>query len=96
MAPEERSRLNMTDPFCELFPKMAACHYSRYGMGGIEDDRHAICILGLNMVNDKIFALCWLWHCFIVIMGTVRIFTRSPQLGMILTSCKIQIFARQF
>ena len=37
---------NMTDPFCELFPKMAACHYHRYGMGGREDDRHAICILG--------------------------------------------------
>ena len=41
----------MTDPFCELFPKMAACHYHRYGMGGREDDRHAICILGI--VNNK-------------------------------------------
>ena len=41
-----REALNMTDPFCELFPKMAACHYHRYGMGGREDDRHAICILG--------------------------------------------------
>ena len=44
--PEMRQTLNMTDPFCELFPKMAACHYHRYGMGGREDDRHAICILG--------------------------------------------------
>ena len=44
--PDMREALNMTDPFCELFPKMAACHYHRYGMGGREDDRHAICILG--------------------------------------------------
>ena len=51
--PEER--LNMIDPVCELFPKMAACHYYRYGMGGIEDDRHSICVLGLNMINDKVF-----------------------------------------
>ena len=78
--PEERVRQSMTDPFCELFPKMAACHYHRYGMGGREDDRHAICILGLNMVNDKVFVLIWLWHCFIVFMGVVRLLTRSPQL----------------
>ena len=46
VAPEERIRLNLQDPLCELFPKMAACNYYRYGMGGREDQRHAICILG--------------------------------------------------
>ena len=80
----------MTDPFCEVFPKMAACHYHRYGMGGREDDRHAICILGLNMINDKVFALIWLWHCFIVVMGVVRLLTRSPQL----VSAEVRIFMR--
>ena len=50
-------RQNMTDPFCELFPKMAACHYHRYGMGGREDDRHAICILGtvLYILDSTLF-----------------------------------------
>ena len=51
---------------CEVFPKMAACRYHRYGMGGREDDRHAICILGLNMINDKVFVMIWIWHCFII------------------------------
>ena len=65
---------------CEVFPKMAACKYHRYGMGGREDNRHAICILGLNMINDKVFMLLWLWHCFIVTVGSIRIFTRFSQL----------------
>jgi len=90
--PEERVRQSMTDPFCELFPKMAACHYHRYGMGGREDDRHAICILGLNMVNDKVFVLIWLWHCFIVFMGVVRLLTRSPQL----VSSEVRYFLMKF
>jgi len=90
--PDMREALNMTDPFCELFPKMAACHYHRYGMGGREDDRHAICILGLNMIHDKVFALIWLWHCFIVVMGVVRLLTRSPQL----VSAEVRYFLMKF
>ena len=65
---------------CEVFPKMAACSYHRYGMGGREDNRHAICVLGLNMINDKVFIILWLWHCFIVAVGTIRILTRAGQL----------------
>ena len=79
--PEERVRLGLVDPMCEVFPKMAACKYHRYGMGGREDTRHAICILGLNMINDKVFIVLWLWHCFIVTVGIFRIFTRLGQLS---------------
>jgi len=78
--PEERIRLEMNDPMCEVFPKMAACRYQRYGMGGREDNRHAICILGLNMVNDKVFIVLWIWHCFICTVGIIRILTRTSQL----------------
>ena len=75
--PEERVRLELNDPMCEVFPKMAACRYQRYGMGGREDNRHAICILGLNMVNDKVFLILWIWHCFICTVGIIRILTRT-------------------
>jgi len=78
--PEERVRLGLNDPMCEVFPKMASCRYQRYGMGGREDNRHAICILGLNMINDKVFIVLWVWHCFICTVGTMRIFTRASQL----------------
>lgn len=88
VAPEERTLSNMVDPMCEVFPKMAACHYHRYGMGGREDDRHAICILGLNMINDKVFVLLWVWHVFLVLVGSIRILTRSSQL----LSAKIRYF----
>lgn len=77
---EERQVQGLLDPMCEVFPKMAACRYHRYGMGGREDDRHAICILGLNMINDKVFVMIWIWHCFIIVAGSIRLFTRLPQL----------------
>ena len=54
LPPEERQRPEVINPMCEVFPKVAACNYHRYGMGGRVDGRNAICILGLNMINDKV------------------------------------------
>jgi len=44
---EEREIINM-NPMCEAFPRVAACTYHRYGTGGGEERKQAICILGKN------------------------------------------------
>ena len=53
--PEERDNINDNpNPMCETFPRIAACNYIRYGSGGGQENKNAICILGLNMINDKV------------------------------------------
>ncbi len=86
--PEERERQGMVDPMCEAFPKQVACYYSRFGMGGGVDSRHAMCILGHNMINDKVFLLVWIWHAFLILIGVLRVSTRSSQLS----SAKVRYF----
>ena len=56
---EERETLMVEtpNPMCETFPRIAACNYIRFGSGGNEDKKNAICILGLNMINDKVTEL---------------------------------------
>ncbi len=51
---EERSLTSGINPMCESFPRIASCNYVRYGGGGVQETRSAICILGLNMINDKV------------------------------------------
>lgn len=53
LPPEERSLTQGVNPMCEAFPRIASCNYVRYGTGGGQEVRSAICILGLNMINDK-------------------------------------------
>ena len=55
--PQEERDVMMSEtpnPMCETFPRIAACNYIRFGSGGGEDKKNAICILGLNMINDKV------------------------------------------
>ena len=85
---EEREHPDTFNPMCEVFPKQAACRYHRYGMGGGSDNRHAMCILGLNMINDKVFILIWVWFCFLMFMGAMRVITRSTQIA----SSKVRYF----
>ena len=80
LPPEEREKSGLVDPMCELFPKQVSCYYSRYGMGGGLDSRHAMCVLGHNIMNDKVFLLIWVWHCVLVLIGINRAITRSFQL----------------
>merc|ERR1719281_1425060 len=32
------------------------------------------------MINDKVFAILWVWHCVLILAGINRIVTRSIQL----------------
>ena len=63
-----------------MFVAVAVCNYQRYGRGGGQETKGAICILSLNMINDKVFAILWVWHCVLIIAGINRIVTRSIQL----------------
>ena len=33
---------------------VAVCNYQRYGRGGGQETKGALCILSLNMINDKV------------------------------------------
>ena len=37
-----------------LFNDLASCDYWRWGSGGRQENINAICILGLNHINDKV------------------------------------------
>ena len=43
------------NPMCYVFPTIASCDYRRFGTAGKEENLNALCILALNIINDKVF-----------------------------------------
>jgi len=80
LPPEERQLETALNPMCEVFPKVGVCNYQRYGRGGGQETKNALCVLSLNMINDKVFAILWFWHCILLFAGINRILTRSVQI----------------
>ena len=52
--PAEERELFSANPMCEAFPRIAACNFVRYGTAGGQERQNAICVLSLNMINDKV------------------------------------------
>jgi len=76
--PEEEQREHK-NPMCDTFPRIASCNYWRWGSGGRQENINAICVLALNMINDKVFLILWWWFFLISVVGVIRMVYRIIQ-----------------
>lgn len=67
------------NPMCDTFPRIATCDYYRWGSAGGQENISAICVLALNMINDKVFLILWWWLLFIIVAGSSRLILRLFQ-----------------
>ena len=47
------------DPFNLIFPKMTKCTFNVYGPSGTLQNLDALCVLPINVLNEKIFFVTW-------------------------------------
>ena len=80
LPPEERKLKGVKDPMCQVFPRIAACDYHRFGTGGDQANVNALCILALNIINDKVFLILWWWLVFLMFFGATKLLFRLLQL----------------
>jgi len=79
LPPEEQQMPGIINPMCYSFPRIAKCNYWRWGSGGQQENINAICILALNIINDKVFLVLWWWFVLISIIAFIRLIYRGIQ-----------------
>ncbi|XP_059611937.1 innexin inx2-like [Phlebotomus argentipes] len=63
-----------------IFPKLAKCDVYKVGVSGSMQNNDYLCLLPLNIINEKIFAILWVWMIFVFIVSAIN------------TLCKVVIF----
>uniref|UniRef100_T1DI93 Innexin n=1 Tax=Psorophora albipes TaxID=869069 RepID=T1DI93_9DIPT len=63
MEPEERG-----DPMARVFPKVTKCTFHKYGPSGSVQKFDGLCVLPLNIVNEKIYVFLWFWFIILTIL----------------------------
>lgn len=61
----------------KVFPKKAKCIYSRFGSSGSTEILDALCILPLNVLNEKVFLILWYWLLVLLSLSFVCVVYRS-------------------
>ena len=59
------------DPMSRVFPKMTKCIYHKYGLSGTIQTFDALCMLPINVMNEKIYVFIWFWLIFLSIINTI-------------------------
>lgn len=49
------------------FPKVTACEFRKYGPSGTLETYDAMCVMALNVVNEKVYAALWLWYVAVLV-----------------------------
>lgn len=68
---------NRNDPLNSVFPKVAKCTFNKYGPSGTIENYDGLCILSLNIINEKIYILLWFWFVFLSTVSAIQLVWRA-------------------
>lgn len=64
---------NRSDPMVEVFPRMTKCIFHKYGASGSIQKHDALCVLALNILNEKIYIFLWFWFLMLAALSACAI-----------------------
>ncbi|CAK9813511.1 Innexin inx1 [Anthophora plagiata] len=56
------------DPMVYVFPRVTKCIFHKYGASGTIQKHDSLCILPLNIVNEKTYIFIWFWFAILSIL----------------------------
>ncbi|KAK3923971.1 Innexin inx3 [Frankliniella fusca] len=62
---------NRTDPMIAVFPRMTKCTFHKFGASGSLQKHDALCVLALNILNEKIYIFLWFWLIVLAVMSGI-------------------------
>ncbi|CAG9138453.1 Innexin inx3 [Plutella xylostella] len=83
-----------TDPMIEIFPRITKCTFHKFGASGTIQKHDALCVLALNILNEKIFIFLWFWFIILsVVSGLALVYSAAV---VLMPSTRETILKRRF
>lgn len=70
------------DPMIKIFPRVTKCTFHKYGPSGSIQTHDALCVLALNILNEKIYILLWFWFIGLALMSAAAVLYSMAVLTM--------------
>ncbi|XP_054712721.1 innexin inx2-like [Uloborus diversus] len=64
------------DPMIKVFPRMAKCTFHRYGSSGDIMKYDAMCLIPINILNEKIYIFLWFWFVILAVLSGLEVVYR--------------------
>lgn len=90
----QQDQENRTDPMVAIFPRVTKCTFHKFGPSGSIQRHDALCVLALNILNEKIYIFLWFWFILLAVMSGMALIYSSAVL--LLPSIRETILIRRF
>lgn len=71
-----------SDPMIRIFPRVTKCKFYKYGPSANIEIIDALCLLPLNIINEKIYIFLWFWFVFLAILTFLMLMA-----GLVIIAC---------
>lgn len=61
------------DPMIEIFPRLTKCTFHKFGPGGSPQRHDTLCVLALNILNEKIYIFLWFWFIILAVISAAAL-----------------------
>ena len=61
------------DPMATVFPRVTKCTFRKYGASGTIQVHDAICVLPVNIINEKIYVFLWFWLIILSVLTVLSV-----------------------
>lgn len=85
---------NRSDPMVEIFPRLTKCTFHKYGPSGSIQKHDTLCLLALNILNEKIYIFLWFWFIILAVLSACAIIYSA--LVVMLPTTREAIIKRRF
>nr|ACO10288.1 Innexin inx2 [Caligus rogercresseyi] len=65
------------DPLNLAFPKMTKCDFHMYGPSGTIQNFDSLCLLPVNIINEKIYIFLWFWYVFVAVYTSIHLIVKA-------------------
>ncbi|XP_044729892.1 innexin inx1 [Chrysoperla carnea] len=73
----ETAQEDRVDPMVYVFPRVTKCTFHKYGASGTIQVHDSLCILPLNIVNEKTYIFIWFWFIIMATLLTLLVVYRA-------------------
>merc|ERR1719394_1604681 len=85
-----------TDPMSKVFPKVTKCTFHKFGPSGTVQAFDGLCVLPLNIINEKIYVFLWFWFVTLAFITAFQVTYRVstcllPSLRMMLLKARAKL-----
>lgn len=69
----DMDQMQRNDHMIQVFPRMTKCTFFKYGYSGTVESHDALCLLSVNIFNEKIYTFAWFWLIVLSVLSVLVI-----------------------